>query len=47
MSISTKKKAEIVKSFGISEKDRGSTNVQVAILSDRISKLTDHLKKNK
>lgn len=47
MSISLDKKKELVKKFGKSEQDKGSTDVQVAILSHRISNLTEHLKSNK
>ena len=35
---------EIVEKFGKSEKDSGSTEVQIAILSSRINHLTDHFK---
>lgn len=35
---------EIIEKFGKSEKDAGSTEVQVAILSSRISHLTEHFK---
>jgi len=34
----------IVEKFGKSEKDSGSTEVQIAILSSRINHLTDHFK---
>ena len=36
MSISIEKKNELIKKFGKNEKDKGSTDVQVAILSQRI-----------
>lgn len=36
--------AEIVKEFGANEHDTGSTAVQVALLSERIAHLTEHLK---
>ena len=36
--------AEIVKKFGKDEKDTGSPEVQVAILSQRIKDLTEHVK---
>ncbi|MGL4392935.1 MAG: 30S ribosomal protein S15 [Fusobacteriaceae bacterium] len=39
-----KTKAEIIKLFGKSESDTGSTEVQVAILTERINHLTTHLK---
>jgi len=40
-------KAEIVKEFGKNEQDTGSIEVQIALLSARISNLTQHLKSNK
>ena len=38
------KKIEIVGSYGLHESDTGSPEVQVALLSDRISYLTEHFK---
>jgi len=35
---------EIIKEYGKSDTDTGSTEVQVALLSNRIDHLTDHLK---
>lgn len=40
------KKQEIIKTFATSEKDTGSVEVQIAILTERINHLTDHLKDN-
>ena len=40
-------KAEIVKTYGKDEKDTGSIEVQIALLSARITNLTEHLKGNK
>ena len=40
------KKQDIIKSFARSEKDTGSTEVQVAILTERIEHLIAHLKAN-
>ena len=37
-------KADIVAKYGKSDTDTGSPEVQIALLSDRISHLTDHLK---
>ena len=37
-------KAEIIAEFGKDSKDTGSANVQVALLTERISHLTEHLK---
>ncbi|PIZ31349.1 MAG: 30S ribosomal protein S15 [Alphaproteobacteria bacterium CG_4_10_14_0_8_um_filter_53_9] len=47
MTITAKKKAEIMKKFGRSENDTGSTEVQVAVLSERIRNLTEHFKIHK
>ncbi len=44
MSLSIARKSEIVKDYKISDNDSGSTEVQVALLTERISGLTDHLK---
>jgi small subunit ribosomal protein S15 len=38
------KKAEIVNKYRTHEKDTGSPEVQIAILSERISELTEHFK---
>ncbi|MBK77350.1 MAG: 30S ribosomal protein S15 [Actinobacteria bacterium] len=40
-------KEKIIKEYGKSEKDTGSTEVQVALLTQRINDLTDHLKAHK
>lgn len=42
--ISNEKKAELVKEFGRTPQDTGSPEVQIAILTARISELTEHLK---
>ncbi|RVU36291.1 30S ribosomal protein S15 [Hwanghaeella grinnelliae] len=44
MSITTERKAEVIKKFAGNEKDSGSAAVQVAILTERITNLTEHLK---
>ena len=41
------RKQEIIKEFGRSEGDTGSTEVQVALLTERIVELTAHLKVHK
>ena len=46
MALSKEKKAELVKKFGKDEKDTGSVQVQVALLTEQIKALTEHLKKN-
>lgn len=40
-------KEEIVKAYGKNEQDTGSIEVQVALLTERIKNLTEHLKNNK
>ena len=47
MTISVKEKKEIVINFGKDEKNTGSTEVQVAILTKKINDLTEHFKINK
>lgn len=42
----TKTKAKIVEKFKSHETDTGSTEVQIAILSEEIKSLTDHLRKH-
>jgi len=42
--LTKERKDELIKSFGTHEGDTGSSEVQVAILTDRIKYLTDHLK---
>jgi small subunit ribosomal protein S15 len=44
MSLSTGRKAELIKQYGTKAGDTGSPEVQVAILSERITTLTDHFK---
>ena len=39
-----KKKVEIVNKFGKNKTDTGSTEVQIALLTERINSLTDHLR---
>jgi small subunit ribosomal protein S15 len=43
-SISKERVAELMKEYGKNEKDSGSAPVQVAILTERIRNLTEHLK---
>jgi small subunit ribosomal protein S15 len=44
MSLDKGTKEEITKKFQLHEKDTGSADVQIAILTERIAELTDHLK---
>lgn len=47
MAVTKAKKAELVKMFGKDEKDSGATEVQIAILTEEINDLTEHLKVHK
>jgi small subunit ribosomal protein S15 len=44
MSITTARKAELIKTYGVKSGDTGSPEVQVALLSERINNLTEHFK---
>ncbi|MBR1455219.1 MAG: 30S ribosomal protein S15, partial [Lachnospiraceae bacterium] len=44
--LTKEKKAEIISKFGKKEGDTGSTEVQVALLTERIGELNAHLSKN-
>ena len=44
MSITTTRKAEVIKTFAVKSGDTGSPEVQVALLSERINNLTEHFK---
>lgn len=44
MAITKEKKAELVKEFGKDAKNSGATEVQIAILTEEINDLTEHLK---
>jgi small subunit ribosomal protein S15 len=46
MSFTKEKKQEVIKEFGRTEKDTGSAEVQVALLTRRIEELTEHFKVN-
>ena len=46
MSINLKNKKEIITKFGKDAKDSGSIEVQIAMLSQKIAELTEHLKEN-
>jgi small subunit ribosomal protein S15 len=47
MSITAEEKTQIVSSYKIHEKDTGSPEVQIALLTKRITELTDHLRTHK
>ncbi len=47
MSINLKNKKEIVEKYGKNAQDTGAVEVQIAMLTQKISELTEHLKSNK
>lgn len=47
MAVSKERKAELIKEFGKDANDSGSAEVQVAILTERIRELTEHVKIHK
>ena len=46
MSITPERKTELIKEYQFKEGDTGSPEVQVAILTERINNLTEHLKEH-
>lgn len=46
MALTTKEKSKIMEKFRVHEKDTGSHEIQVAVLTAEITKLTGHLKEN-
>ena len=47
MSITSERKRELIRAFATHEGDTGSPEVQVAILTERINNLTEHLKQHR
>lgn len=47
MYLTAEKKKELFKKFGKSDKDSGSSEGQIALFTERINHLTEHLKSNK
>lgn len=47
MSVSPERKQELIKEYALQEGDTGSPEVQVAILTERITNLTEHFKSHK
>lgn len=45
--LTTKKKQTLIKKTRVHDKDTGSSDVQISLLTERINELTDHLKKHK
>ncbi len=47
MQLTTDQKTEIVRKFGANEQDTGNIRVQIALLTERINGLTEHLRSHK
>jgi small subunit ribosomal protein S15 len=47
MSLTQEKKQELIQKFGRSEGDTGSAEVQIALLTERINELTEHLRSHR
>lgn len=47
MALENERKQELIKKFQLHENDTGSPEVQIAVLSERINYLTEHLKDHK
>jgi small subunit ribosomal protein S15 len=46
MALAKERKQEITKEFQLHEKDTGSSDVQIAIMTERINEVTEHLKQH-
>ena len=46
MALLTKEKTKVIEKYRVHEKDTGSAEVQIAILTEEIGQLTEHLKKH-
>lgn len=46
MSVTSARKQELIKEFATKKGDTGSTDVQIAVLTERIRNLTEHFKTN-
>ena len=47
MSVTKEKVEELTKQFGKKDNDTGATETQIAVMTERIRNITDHLKDNK
>jgi small subunit ribosomal protein S15 len=47
MALTQERKQELIREFGDNEQDTGNTRVQIALLTERINQLTEHLRSNK
>lgn len=46
MALTQKEKIKVIEKFRVHDKDTGSSEVQIALLTEDINRLTEHLKKN-
>ncbi len=46
MGLTQERKQELVSRFGADDQDTGNTRVQIALLTERINQLTEHLRSN-
>ncbi|HVL31143.1 MAG TPA: 30S ribosomal protein S15 [Solirubrobacteraceae bacterium] len=46
MALTQERKQELISRFGEDDRDTGNTRVQVALLTERINQLTEHLRSN-
>jgi small subunit ribosomal protein S15 len=47
MTLTAERKQELISKFGAGERDTGRAEVQIALLTDRINSLTDHLREHR
>jgi small subunit ribosomal protein S15 len=47
LSLTKEKKTDIIRQYGKAEKDSGSPEVQIALMTERINQLNEHLKEHK
>jgi small subunit ribosomal protein S15 len=47
MQLTTKKKTDLIKTYGDSDKNTGSTEAQIALITERINHITGHLESQK
>jgi len=47
MPLTQERKSEIIRQFGVDERDTGNTRVQIALLTARVNELTEHLRSHR
>lgn len=47
MPLTQERKSEIIRRFGVDERDTGNTRVQIALLTARVNELTEHLRRHR